>query len=79
MLIFLRYYFIIVFFQNSVSKNNVKVGWDRLKVGIKGCRKLHLPVWTYLGVATPLFRAILPYPFNILFNNLMVKFNPRSK
>lgn len=67
------------FFKNSVQKNSIRVGWSRLKVGFKGCYKLHQPLWTYIGVSMPLFRALLPYPLNIIFNRLMIRLNPRGK
>lgn len=67
------------FFKDNVKKNSIKVGWSRFKVGFRGCRKLHLSLYAYIGVSIPLFRALLPYPLNVLFNELMIKVNPRSK
>lgn len=65
------------FFSDSIKRNNIKVGWYRMKVGINGCRKLNLSPIAYLGVCVPLFRSLLPYPLNVWFNNLMIKINPR--
>lgn len=67
------------FFSDSVKKNNVTVGWCRLKVGMKGCRKLHLPFKAYIGVCIPFVRSLLPYPLNLYSQNLMNRFNPRNK
>ena len=67
------------FFSNSVKKNNIKVGIDRFKVGFKGCRKLKFPFIAYIGVSVPLIRSLLPYPLNVWFNTLMIKYNPRFK
>lgn len=66
------------FFSDSVKKNTVKVGWWRMKVGLKGCKALGLPLIARIGVCIPLIRALLPYPLNIWFNNLMNKVNPRN-
>ena len=66
------------FFSDSIRKNNIKVGWYRFKVGCKGCRKLHFPFWTYIGVFVPFFRSLLPYPLNVYFNKFMEKINPRN-
>jgi glycosyltransferase involved in cell wall biosynthesis len=67
------------FFADSVKRNNIKVGINQFKVGIKGCKELKYPLKAYLGIYIPLLRSFLPYPLNIWFNNLMVKFNPREK
>lgn len=65
------------FFSECVKKNSVKVGWCRMKVGLSGCRKLHLPIKAYIGVCIPFIRSLLPYPLNMYFQLLMNKFNPR--
>lgn len=66
------------FFSDSIKKNSLKVGWFRMKVGLRGCRKLHLPIKAYIGVCIPLVRSLLPYPLNIYFHSLMNRFNPRK-
>lgn len=67
------------FFADSVKKNSVKIGWCRMKVGLRGCRKLHLSLIAYIGVCIPFIRSLLPYPLNMYFQNLMNYFNPRNK
>lgn len=67
------------FFADSVKKNSIKIGWWRMKVGLRGCRKLKLPIWARFGVCVPFVRSLLPYPLNIWFNELMIKLNPRNK
>lgn len=67
------------FFADSVKKNSIKVGWYRLKVGLSGCRRLHLPLIARIGVCIPFFRSLLPYPLNVYFQNLMNRINPRNK
>lgn len=66
------------FFADSIKKNSIKVGWYRLKVGLSGCRRLHLPLIARIGVCIPFFRSLLPYPFNVYFQNLMNCINPRK-
>lgn len=67
------------FFSDSIKKNNVKVGWYRLKVGLHGCRQLSLSFVAYIGVCIPFIRSLLPYPLNVYFQNLMNKLNPRIR
>lgn len=67
------------FFVDSVKKNSVRVGWHRMKVGIRGCKRLHLSLVAYVGVCIPLIRSLLPYPLNMYFQNVMNYFNPRYK
>lgn len=72
----LLYYRIL---SKSICKNGIRVGWDRLKVGIKGCWRLKLSFLSYIGVTFPFFRALLPYPLNLFFNRLMNYIDPRKK
>ena len=67
------------FFDDSVQKNSIKVGWARLKVGFKGAYKLRLPFIAYIGVSLPVIRSLLPFPLNVYFNSLMARVNPRNK
>lgn len=67
------------FFSDSLRKNNLKVGWHRFKVGFKGCRKLNVPPFAYIGITIPLVRSIMPYPLNKWFQEFMNKINPRHK
>ena len=67
------------FFSDSVKKNNIKVGWYRMKVGLRGCRYLHLPIMAHIGVCVPFIRSLLPYPINVYFQYLMNHINPRNR
>jgi glycosyltransferase involved in cell wall biosynthesis len=66
------------FFADSIKKRNIQVGISQFKVGLNGCRLLNLPLIAYIGITVPLIRALLPYPLNKWFNNLMQKINPRD-
>ena len=66
------------FFSDSIKKNNLRVGWFRMKVGLRGCRKLRLSIKAYIGVCIPFVRSLLPYPLNVYFQSLMNRFNPRK-
>lgn len=50
------------FSSNSMSRNDIAVGWWRAKVGLKGCWKCHCSFIAYFGVCYPLLRSLLP-PF----------------
>ncbi len=67
------------FFSDSIKKNTIYVGWARFIVGLNGCRRLKCSPIAYLAITIPLIRSILPYPFNIYFQKLMDKTNPRNK
>jgi len=67
------------FNDDTVLKNNYKVGLARAKVGYKGLRRLKKGPLAYLGVTVPLIRSLLPYPLNVWFYKAMNKINPRNK
>lgn len=67
------------FFADSIKKNSVRVGWYRLKVGLRGCRLLHLSLIARIGVCIPFIRSLLPYPLNVYFQSLMNCINPRNR
>lgn len=48
------------FFDDSIAKNSIEVGWWRMKVGLKGCWICHCSPIAYIGVCYPLFRALMP-------------------
>lgn len=48
------------FFEDSIAKNNVKVGWWRFKVGINGIWKCKSHPIAYIGVLYPLVRSLMP-------------------
>ena len=60
------------FFDDTVNKNNIKVSWWRLKVGLKGVLKCHCSPIAYIGVFYPLFRSLMP---NIIRKWLYRSFN----
>lgn len=63
----------------SVARNNVRVGWARLKVGIRGAWKCKCAPIAYIGVAYPLFRSLMPKFIREWLNKVSYKFNPRVK
>lgn len=65
--------------EDTVLKNDLNVAIQRFKIGFKGCRKLKVGFWGYIGISVPLFRSFLPYPLNVYFNKLMLKVNPRNR
>ena len=67
------------FTDDQVRKNTLKVGYHRLKVGIKGNRLLKAGPIAYIGVMVPFVRALLPYPLNVWFYKLFSKVNPRNQ
>lgn len=67
------------FVDDSIRKNDVKVGWWRFKTGLKGCLRLKCSFIAYIGILVPLFRSLLPYPVNIYFNRFLERINPRNK
>lgn len=46
---------------DTVQRMNLKVGWWRAKIGLKGAWKCGCPPIAYLGVLFPLFRACWPH------------------
>ena len=61
----------------SVQRMNIKVGWWRVKVGLRGAWNCKCPPIAYIGIFFPLFRALLPTSIqNWLFRNIrrIVKF-----
>lgn len=64
---------------NNIRKNNLNVGYHRLKTGLRGSRSIGAGPMAYLGVTVPFLRAFLPYPFNVWFYRLTNRFNPRSR
>ena len=66
------------FFSDSVARNNVKVGWWRFKVGLKGSIKCKCSLIAYIGVAYPLFRSLMPNFIREKLYKLSDKVNPRT-
>ena len=67
------------FFKDSVARNNVKVGWWRAKVGIKGSWRCKCSPIAYIGVCYPLVRACMPSFISELMYKVADKINPRTK
>lgn len=66
------------FFKDSVARNNIKVGWWRAKVGLKGSWRCKCPVIAYIGVCYPLVRACMPSFIRQLMYKVSDKINPRT-
>lgn len=67
------------FFKDSVSRNNLKVGWWRAKVGLRGSWRCKCSSIAYIGVCYPLVRACMPSFIRELMYKIADKINPRSK
>lgn len=66
------------FFAESVARNNLKVGWWRAKVGIKGSWHCKCSPIAYLGVCYPLVRACMPTSIRNFMYKVSDKINPRT-
>ena len=66
------------FFKDSVARNNIKVGWWRAKVGIRGAWRCKCPPIAYIGVCYPLVRACMPSFIRQLMYKMSDKINPRT-
>ena len=67
------------FFKDSVARNNLKVGWWRAKVGIKGSWRCKCSPIAYIGVCYPLVRACMPAFIRNFMYKVSDKINPRTK
>ncbi len=67
------------FTNKSIQRNTLKVGYYRLKNGIKGNWALGTGFISYVGVVIPFLRSLLPYPINIWMYKLLQQINPRTK
>ena len=67
------------FFKDSVARNNIKVGWYRAKVGLKGAWKCKCPMIAYIGVCYPLVRACMPSFIREIMYKTADWINPRVK
>lgn len=67
------------FTTGNVARNDVRVGWERLKVGIRGAWKCKCAPIAYIGVAYPLFRSLMPKFIREWLNRVSYKFNPRVR
>lgn len=67
------------FFKSSVARNNLKVGWWRAKVGLKGSWRCKCSLIAYIGVCYPLVRACMPSFLRLLMYDVADRINPREK
>ncbi len=67
------------FFKDSVARNNIKVGWWRAKVGLKGSWRCKCSPIAYIGVCYPLVRACMPSFIRELMYKASDRINPRTK
>lgn len=67
------------FFKDSVVRNNIKVGWWRAKVGLRGSYRCKCSIVAYVGVFYPLFRACMPSFVRVLMYKIADYINPRTK
>lgn len=66
------------FFNDSLQKNNVRVGWWRMKVGIKGCWMCKCSPLAYIGVCFPFIRSLLPLKIRGWLYNFTDKYSPKA-
>jgi len=64
---------------DNIRRNDFRVGFHRMKNGIKGNFSLGYGPFAYLGVIIPFLRGLLPHPLNYWFYKSVSKFNPRNK
>lgn len=67
------------FNDENIRRNNLKVGFSRMKNGIKGNFDLGYGPYAYIGVIVPFLRALLPHPISYWFYKSTSRFNPRNK
>lgn len=66
------------FFKDGIKRNNLKVGWWRAKVGIKGAWRCKCSPIAFIGVCYPLVRACMPLFIREKMYNVANKVNPRT-
>lgn len=66
------------FFKDSIKRNNVKVGWWRAKVGLKGVWRCKCSLIAYFGVCYPLVRACMPLFIREKMYKMANNVNPRT-
>lgn len=66
------------FFSDSIKRNNIKVGWWRFKVGLKGAINCKCSPIAYIGVAYPLVRSLMPAFIRKKMYSIADKINPRA-
>lgn len=66
------------FFKDSITRNNIKVGWWRAKVGLKGAFRCRCSPIAYIGVFYPFIRACMPSMIREVMYKISDKLNPRT-
>ena len=66
------------FFKDGIKRNNVKVGWWRAKVGLKGAWRCKCSPIAYIGVCYPLVRACMPMFIREKMYKMANNVNPRT-
>lgn len=66
------------FFSDSINRNNIKVGWWRAKVGLRGAWRCKCSPIAYIGVCYPLVRSLMPGFIRKLMYKVSDRINPRS-
>ena len=67
------------FFSDSILRNNIRVGWWRMKVGLKGAWRCKCSPIAYIGVCYPFIRSLMPNFIKQWMYNWADKINPRTK
>ena len=67
------------FFKDNILRNNVKAGWWRAKVGLRGSWRCKCSPIAYIGVCYPFVRACMPLFIRKLMYKAADKINPRMK
>lgn len=66
------------FSSNSHRKQGLKQAINQAKIGLKGCWMLKLPLWQYLAVTAPIFRAVFPPYLSHLIYRSLAFLDPRK-
>jgi glycosyltransferase EpsE len=66
------------FFDEFYQKNDLKVAWKQMVIGLKGCVLVNAPLQAYLGVTAPVIRSIFPKKFNAFLHKKMNNVDPRK-
>jgi glycosyltransferase involved in cell wall biosynthesis len=67
------------FFKDSIFRNNVSVGWWRMKVGLRGSWKCKCSPVAYIGVWYPFIRSLMPKFVRQWMYKMLDIVNPRVK
>jgi glycosyltransferase involved in cell wall biosynthesis len=71
--ILLRYRFTEEYYE----RNDLQVAWNQAKIGWEGCWRVGASPIAYLGVGTPVLRALLPRRMNRFFHKQLRRVDPR--